>query len=162
MTDSIFLQLIIHILNLLTRFSLFHCYVSAVCFLHVYIKLKFTVLFGSQIQGGSQWGSWYLSQNLINAGKDLIHNWSENYINKSSIYYTFKRSTKSFQVSILSTTTFLLRVKSTNYLFHVSFYLSCSATNRRSSNHCVRRLFPKQPSDILPKQILIESYNKCV
>ena len=93
---------------------------------------------------------------------DLIHNWSENSINKSSIYYTFKRSMKSFQVSVLVTTTFLLRVKSINYLVHVSSYLSCSATNRRYSNHYVRRLFPKQPWDILPKQILIKSYNKCM
>ena len=78
-TDSYLLQLIIHILNLLTRLSLFLCF-SLYCFtlLWKHFKPVFTVYSQDPIQEGfnSAW-SWNFFQNLIN-GWVLINKRSEN------------------------------------------------------------------------------------
>ena len=99
-TDSYLLQLIIHILNLLTKLSLFPCF-SFYCFtvLWKHSKSEFTVYSQVPIQDLNSAWSWDFSPNLIN-GWVLINKGSENSSLNKQVFclYTLKSCLWKLQV----------------------------------------------------------------
>ena len=101
-TDSYLLQLIIHILNLLTKLSLFPCF-SFYCFtvLWKHFKSEFTVYSQVPIQDLNSAWSWDFSPNLIN-GWVLINKGSKSSsLNKQVFcFYTLKSCPWKLQVML--------------------------------------------------------------
>ena len=99
-TDSYFLQLVIYILNLLTKLSLFPCF-SFYCFtvLWKHSKSEFTVYSQVPIQDLNSAWSWDFSPNLINGWVFINKEWESSSLNKQVFcLYTLKSCLWKLQV----------------------------------------------------------------